>query len=82
MGWDGRELQPLTESTAAALREQAPEMVFSEGEEITVKGVVFEVTLIEPPRIVLKAKRTGDRERLTAAAAKVKEAIAAQKTGT
>lgn len=76
MGWDGRDLQPIPPELAATLKQEAPEMIFSEGEEVTVKGVVFTVSLIEPPRIVLKAVRTGDRDRLAAAAAKVKEALA------
>ena len=75
MGWDGRELKPLDESTAVALREQAPEMIFSEGEEVTLKGVVFTVSLIEPPRIVLKAKKTAATDRAAIAAAQVKERV-------
>lgn len=73
MGWDGRDLVPLSEKEAAFAREQAPEMVFAEGEEVAVKGVLFTVSLIDPPRIVLKAKRTVYKDRLIAAAAKIKE---------
>ena len=71
MGWDGKELIPLTHEQAQEAIAQAPEMVFSEGEEVTVKGVVFTVSLIEPPRIVLKAKSTADRAII--GAAKIRE---------
>lgn len=76
MGWDGSELRQIGDAEVASrLRAEAPEMIFSEGEEVTVKGVVFTVSLIDPPRIVLRAKRTAYEDGLALQAAKVNEQL-------
>ena len=44
-------------------KEAPKEFVFTEGEEVQVKGCMFTVSLINPPRIVLKAVRRADLTR-------------------